>query len=298
MQIIILGAAGFIGNACYDYFSKNNKVIGIDIQDRYSKGLMIEKDPVVLVGILSSQRIDVIINCAGSANIKESFTDPQADFLSNTAYVENVLTLLKEHSPETKFITISSAAVYGNPERLPVSEKDKTQPLSPYGTHKLLSEELMFDYCRLFHIPTLSVRIFSAYGIGLRQQFFHDLYSKFNSNAERVTLYGTGKESRDFIYISDIVEALSILIERAAFTGEVYNLASGEESFIRNTSELFAGILNYKGKIRFSNEQLEGYPLNWQADIAKLKALGFSPKIGLEQGLKNYVKWLNSISIS
>lgn len=296
MNIVILGASGFIGNACYDHFSKQHQVIGIDITDRYRKGLIIEKDPAQVKTLLKEQHIDLVLNCAGSANIKESFTNPKADFLANTTYVETVLALLKEQSPRTRFISISSAAVYGNPERLPVSEKDKTHPLSPYGTHKLMSEELLADYSRLFNIPTLSVRIFSAYGVGLHQQFFHDLYHKFKSNADGVNLYGTGKESRDFIYITDITEALSVLMERADFKGEVYNLASGTESFIRPTAELFAGILNYKGRIDFSNEQLEGYPLNWQADISRLKGLGFTPKTELKQGLQQYADWLTSIS--
>lgn len=294
MTILILGASGFIGNACYEHFSKQHAVSGVDLIDHYSKGLILETETGVIEQLIRDKQFQVIINCAGSANIQKSFSDPKADFLSNTAYVERVLVSLKDHSPHTQFINISSAAVYGNPTQLPVSELADTHPLSPYGTHKLMSEELLSEYNRLFKIPTSSVRIFSAYGTGLKKQFFYDLYQRFHSDPKQITLFGTGYESRDFIFISDLVEALDLLITKAAFKGEVYNLASGVESFIHESASLFAGILNYSGKIHFSNEQLEGYPLNWQADISKLKSLGFEPAITLQEGLRRYAQWLKN----
>ena len=294
MDILILGASGFIGNACYDYFSQNNKVIGVDFKDQYLKGLIIDPDSSVTKKLIADHRFEVIINCAGSANIKESFVSPQSDFLSNTAYLQTILVLIKENSPETKLINISSAAVYGNPEKLPVSEIDKTTPLSPYGVHKLMSEKIMTEYCNLFNIGTLSVRIFSAYGIGLRHQFFFDLYSKLHLNPKQIALFGNGNESRDFIFISDILDAFNLLIGKGKFKGEVYNLASGKESMIKSSALLFAKILDYKGEITFTGKQLEGYPLNWCADISKLSALGFSPKVDLEKGLGLYARWLKN----
>jgi len=294
MKVLILGAAGFIGNACYDYFSKENKVSGIDLSDRYSKGLIVDPDLTATKKMIADNQFDAVINCAGSANIKESFVSPENDFLANTAYVENILKLLKEYSPQTKFINISSAAVYGNPEGLPIKENARTKPLSPYGKNKLKSEEVLREYFSEFKIPTLSVRIFSAYGVGLKQQFFYDLYNKFRSNENEVKLFGTGNESRDFIFISDIVEALGTLIVKGMFNGEAYNLAHGEESYIKDAAKTFAEILNYKGQLVFTNEQLEGYPLNWCADITRLKDLGFAPKIKLEQGLEHYANWLKN----
>jgi len=294
MNILILGASGFIGNACYGFFSQNNVVTGVDIRDSHAKGLLIDTDLHLTKKLIIEKKFDAIVNCAGSSNIKESFSSPQKDYLSNTAYVENIMQLLKHYSPQTKFINISSAAVYGNPEKLPITENTATSPLSPYGEHKLKTEGILRDYSERFKLKTLSVRIFSAYGIGLKQQFFHDLYSKFKANSEEVKLFGTGKESRDFIFISDIVEAFDILIRSGKFNGEIYNLAAGEESFIGDTALLFAEILNYKGKVHFTNEQMEGYPLNWRADIQKLKGLGFAPKVKITEGLKLYADWLKN----
>jgi UDP-glucose 4-epimerase len=294
MKILVLGASGFIGNACYNFFSKNNAVTGIDLVDKHGNNLIIDEDTVLTRKLIEEKQFDAVVNCAGSANIQNSFVSPENDFQSNTAYVESILTAIKEKSPATKFINISSAAVYGNPDRLPISEEAAPSPLSPYGTHKLLSEHLVTDYHKLFNVNALSVRIFSAYGNGLKQQFFFDLYSKFKSNSNGVMLFGTGKESRDFIFISDIVAAFDLLIEKGEFNGSVYNLASGTETFIGEAANLFANIINYKGKISFNNQQLSGYPLNWRADISKLNKLGFSTRISLKEGLSNYANWLKT----
>lgn len=294
MTLLILGASGFIGNACYEQFSATDQVIGVDLLDRHSKGLLLDPDLNKVKELIAGGEIDVVLNCAGSANIRASFSSPETDLLSNTTYVKQVLSLLKNFSPKTKFINISSAAVYGNPESLPVPETAKTNPLSPYGKHKLLSEKILRDYSSLDTIPTLSVRIFSAYGPGLRQQLFYDLHTKFKSHEKEITLFGTGNESRDFIYITDIVDAFEVLIKSAPFNGEVYNLGSGIQSFIGEAAATFANIVGYPGRINFSNEHIEGYPLNWHADISKLKSLGFVPRVTIEQGLAHYATWLKN----
>ena len=292
MKILIIGASGFIGNFCFNYFSKKNETVGIDINS-FSKNIIVDPD-MNLISQVIAKKFDVIINCAGSSNIQNSFTDTANDFKLNVSYVKDVLEYVKTFSPETKVINLSSAAVYGNPKTLPIKEASDTSPLSPYGKHKLLSEQILKDNHHLHNLNTLSVRIFSAYGPGLKRQFFYDLYSKLKSNPTKVELYGTGNESRDFVFICDIADALEILIHKVAFKGEVYNIASGTESFISETAKSFAKIVNYKGEIIFTNDQIEGYPINWKADISKLTALGFMPKINLEEGLHHYYNWIKN----
>lgn len=291
MKILILGASGFIGHFCVRSFSEDCDVTGIDAQPGM-KDVLIDTDFSVTLKELATGSYDLVLNCAGSSNVSQSFHDPKRDFELNALLVQKILTTIRDYSSHTKFINISSAAVYGNPKVLPISETDELQPLSPYGSHKKMSEEFIHSYCHLYHLKGLSVRIFSAYGEGLKRQFFYDLYTKFQANAQRIELAGTGKESRDFICVSDIAGALKILVQKAEFRGEVYNLASGEESFIGPTAELFARICGYKGEIRFTQKQFEGYPLNWKADITRLRQLGFEPKTKLEAGLQYYVNYL------
>ena len=293
MKILVIGASGFIGNACYNYFSEKHETVGVDCINKSSNKILIDSDNT-LIPVLIAKKFDVILNCAGSSNIQNSFTNTANDLKLNVTFVKDILELIKNSSPDTKIINLSSAAVYGNPTELPIQESAETKPLSPYGFHKLKSEQLLEEYNRIYKINTLSVRIFSAYGPGLKRQFFYDLYSKFNLNNSTVALYGTGNESRDFIFVTDIINALEILIRNGLFKGEVYNVASGEESYINNAAKVFSKVANYPGTITFTNEQIEGYPINWKANIRKLSALGFSPKIKLEEGLKLYYNWLKN----
>lgn len=295
MKVLIIGATGFIGNAALDFFSEKYSVTGVDVIGNPKKNIIQASRFEITQQLILNNKFDVIINCAGSSNVSQSFVDPISDFQLNTLLVQNILSSLKETSPKTKFINLSSAAVYGNPKSFPIKETDQTNPLSPYGLHKLLSEQLIDNYCKFYGIKGLSIRIFSAYGKGLKRQFFYDLFSKFKSNDEGIDLIGTGNESRDFIYITDIVHAFEILTHNAAFNGEVYNLAGEEESFIRQTAHLFSKICGYNGEIKFTQKQFEGYPLNWKADVSKLNSLGFSRKIELEEGLKLYFDWVKNI---
>ncbi len=295
-NILILGASGFIGSNCFSYFSKKHNTLAVDVINHYSDDIILDTDFSITPKLIKEHKFDVILNCAGSSNIQASFLQTENDFRSNTVYVQQVLDAIKQFSPQSKFITISSAAVYGNPKNLPIKETDDKNPLSPYAVHKLLSEELVKNYAQIFKLSAISVRIFSAFGPGLHRQFFYDLYSKMRSNKEEVVLLGNGHESRDFVFIDDILNAFEILIDKANFVGEVYNIASGNESFINKTAHQFANIVSYKGSIIFSDQQAAGYPLNWQADISKLKAMGFETKTTLEEGLKNYVNWLKNNS--
>lgn len=293
MKVLIIGASGFIGRACFSNFSRVSETIGFSRSGLSHNNFIVGATPEILPALVK-QKFDVIINCVGSSNIQDSFLNSSADFESNVSFTQYVLDLIKNLSKETKFINLSSAAVYGNPAKLPVTETTPLSPLSPYGFHKLLSEDIVARYTAFFGLNALSVRIFSAYGPGLNRQLFHDLYTKFTAGHKTIELVGTGKESRDFIFISDITSALEVLINKAAFRGETYNLGSQQESFIQPTAQLFADICNFKGDITFNQQQFKGYPNNWKADIAKLSSLGYSPKIPLKEGLSKYFNWLKT----
>lgn len=294
MKILITGALGFIGGAALDHFSEEHQVTGIDLSVHAAKNIIAHQEFSQTKALIKAKQFDVIINCAGSSNVSQSFHTPENDFNLNTVLVQNILCTLQESSPNTKFLQLSSAAVYGNPEALPVKELDRTKPLSPYGKHKLLSEQLVTSYSDFFGIRGLSVRIFSAYGPGLRRQFFSDLFTKFESDKQQILLSGTGEETRDFILINDIIKAFDVIIKNASFNGEIYNLASETDIKIRDAAGLFANICGYNGKICFTQKQLEGYPLNWKADMQKLSALGFKPSTTIEQGLQLYFNWIKS----
>jgi dTDP-glucose 4,6-dehydratase/UDP-glucose 4-epimerase len=138
------------------------------------------------------------------------------------------------------------------------------------------------------------LRIFSAYGNGLKKQLFWDLYQKI-LNSDSIELYGTGKESRDFIHVDDIVKAIHLVLEKATFSGEAINIANGEEFTIEYVSELFRRNFKAQKSIRFNNHVKQGDPLNWRADISKLQSIGYQQTVSLEEGIQRYIHWINSL---
>ena len=157
-----------------------------------------------------------------------------------------------------------------------------------------MGEEITEEFYLQYGIKTCSLRIFSAYGPGLKKQLFWDLNQKLKNSTD-IVLYGTGKESRDFIYISDLVNAIACVIKNGAFTGDVVNVANGEEITIKKVATTFYNSIQSDVKINFGGEHRIGDPINWIADINKLKQLGYQQKISIEQGVLNYIKWLKEL---
>lgn len=298
MKICIIGARGFIGSHCVSYFSQKGAfVCKADItppvcgEINYFQ-LSAEKDD--FDELFKLQGFDVCINASGSANVGFSFEQPELDFELNVVNVQKILSSLKKYNPACKFINFSSAAVYGNPSRLPVKEEDPPKPLSPYGLHKLQSELLLLEYHQFFKLKTCTLRVFSAYGEGLKKQLFWDLYQKAQK-ADVVELFGTGKETRDFIHVHDLVRCVDTIIQKAPFEGDVYNVASGRQITIQEAVDCFFKLYNPKKKVIFTGKLKVGDPAFWQADISKIQTLGFEVSITFEEGLKRYTQWLKEL---
>ncbi|HSH65421.1 MAG TPA: NAD-dependent epimerase/dehydratase family protein, partial [Bacteroidia bacterium] len=164
------------------------------------------------------------------------------------------------------------------------------------GYHKLLSENLLLEYSKFFDLRTCSLRVFSAYGEGLKKQLFWDIHQKSLING-KIVLYGTGRESRDFIYISDLVNIVNLIIEKGSFSGEVYNIGNGEEVTIKEAAKTFLDRMGNGNNIEivFSNENKVGDPTNWKADIQKIVTLGYQRSYTFKEGIDNYCKWLKEL---
>jgi len=165
-----------------------------------------------------------------------------------------------------------------------------TSPLSPYGYHKLQGELLCSEFSTIYGLSTASVRIFSAYGPGLRRQVIWDICHKALTGS-RILLQGTGKESRDFIHASDIANAIACIALNAAMEGEQYNVANGHEVTIHDLAKLILSNLSYSGTIEFDGQVPVGVPDNWCSDINKIKSLGFESAISLEKGIQQFTQW-------
>ena len=296
--ILITGAAGFLGRHIAREFAQAGcKVVGLDVVAAENSGLgpNVEYARLTLPSPAFGELVQrtqpaALIHCAGRASVANSLSDPAADFRDGTVLTFEVLEALRTAAPRCRFVFLSSAAVYGNPATLPVTEDHACAPLSPYGYHKRQSELLCEEFARLFALPTTVVRIFSAYGPGLRRQVVWDVCRQALTESE-LRLRGTGGESRDFIHAADVARALRQIVEFAPCTGEICNVASGIETTIAELADRLLRQLGRAIPVRFDSAQTPGDPLHWRADISRLRALGFEPRVTLEKGLESIAAW-------
>ena len=293
MKILIIGSNGFIGSHCVVYFqNKGFEVFQADIDSSSNENYyQIRNQNSDFAAPFKEQQFEVCINASGSAHVGFSFESPSQDFELNVVNVQKILVAIRDFNSNCKFINFSSAAVYGNPNVLPINENSVCKPLSPYGFHKLQSELLLTEYHNFFGLNTCSLRIFSAYGPGLKKQLFWDLYQKAIQN-DVVSLFGTGKESRDFIFIDDLMQIIDLILKKSTFQGSIYNVATQIETSIAVAARIFIEAFLPEKKIVFNGEEKQGDPINWLADVEKIKKYGFEPHFNLHLGLKKYVEWL------
>lgn len=293
MKILIIGSKGFIGSHCVDYFqSKGFEVFQADVNEsKESNFYKIERQNSDFSLPFKEHQFDVCINASGSAHVGFSFENPSKDFELNVVNVQKILVAIRDYNSNCKFINFSSAAVYGNPQFLPIRENSTCKPLSPYGFHKLQSELLLTEYHKFFGLNTCSLRVFSAYGPRLKKQLFWDLYQKAIQE-ETVSLFGTGNETRDFIFIEDLIQILDLVIQNSPFQGSIYNVASQVETTIAEAAQIFLNEFSTEKHLVFNGEVKVGDPNNWFADIENLKKYGFIARFDLQLGLKKYAEWL------
>lgn len=301
MNIIIIGCQGFIGSNLCNYFLNNyHFVYGVDVLENPVnigyKYIKVSRLSSQWEELLQTTSFDVCLNASGSGNVSYSVTHPLLDFEANVLDVIRILDAIKIYQPNCKYVHISSAAVYGNPACLPVKETDLLQPISPYGYHKMVSEIICKEYSTLFKIAVTIVRPFSIYGNGLRKQLIWDMCNKI-SQTDELTLFGTGRETRDFIHISDFVLLIELIINNGKFDCEIYNAASGTETSIQEVALIFKNHYLSK-KINFNSEIKKGDPLNWRADLTKIEKIGFIPKADFKNSIINYINWFNSLHIN
>src|SRR5690606_30498045 len=167
---------------------------------------------------------DVIIHCAGSGSVSFSMSHPYEDYMRTVSSTAAVLEYVRLYSPETSVIYPSSAAVYGQVEYLPIKEHDPMCPVSPYGVHKRMAEELCHSYATNFQISVAIVRLFSIYGEGLKKQLLWDACCKAENKGSCFS--GTGQELRDWLHVDDAAHLVHALVPYAATACPIFNGAS------------------------------------------------------------------------
>jgi len=305
-RVLVTGGAGFIGShLCEELEASGADVTIVDnLSTGDTKNLSKIIDAVHLIELdiryldweqlISKQSFDVIFHLAANAYVPPSVEKPAWDYEINFASTFQLLDVLRQGKWPGVLIYASSAAVYGDPQRMPIQEGDLTVPISPYGVGKLAAERYIDVYSHLYGLRAASLRFFSVYGPRQRKQVVYDMIRKLIQNPEEVDIYGDGTQVRDFNFVEDTARAMMITADQAPLQGEVYNVASGKECSIRELVDLICQILRVTPTRIYSGSVRPGDPEKWTVDITRLKSLGYKPKMSLEDGLSRTVEWYRS----
>lgn len=300
--ILITGASGFLGTYLADAATQQGyRLIGIDLRAPLRPHLWAgfttsSLENADLDQLLKGHVLAAVCHLAGGASVASSVSDPYGDFSSLLPGTARIALYLIKQQPQAQVFFFSSAAVYGNPKTLPITEQTPVQPISPYGIHKSLAESLLANYSRAMGLKATIFRIFSVYGPGLGKQLIYDVSMRAIRAAAigqtSIRLFGTGAESRDFLYVEDLCQAvLTVLKHPSNESLSVYNLGSGVENTVAEVANCLVKHLNINVAITFDGNVPKGDPLNWRADISKLSQLGFTPKYNMDDGLKQVADW-------
>lgn len=297
-RALVIGGAGFFGSWLVEVLLDEG--IEPTVLDKRSASELPAAADIVqgdvvdvdLLAILETRKIGAVFQLAGSGTVPQTLLRPIDDLRRNTITTLAVLEAARHAERPPLVAFVSSAAVYGEGERMPMPEDHRMNPVSPYGISKLASELYVSLYSRLYDIPTLSVRPFSLYGPRQRKLVVYDLLTRALDGESPLTVLGSPDVSRDFVFVEDAAQALLTLARVAAAKGEAYNVASGRPTTL---GELVATLLELTGLstvARFTGDVRPGDPLHWEGDPARARALGARCETPLREGLGRTVEWV------
>lgn len=296
-RVLITGAYGFIGRHAAKRFADQGWFVagmghGAWGQEEWKKwGLSDWRAADVELGNLLTYggEPEVIVHCAGSGSVPFSMTHPVQDFQRTVQTTLDVLEFSRLYCPSARIVIPSSAAVYGIVERLPISEDAPRCPVSPYGVHKQMVEDLARSYSLFFGIKTAVVRFFSVYGPGLRKQLLWDACNKIAGGEPK--FFGTGEEIRDWLHVSDAARLLYLAAEHADVSSPTVNGASGQGVSVRQMLETVKATMGMNTALHFTGSPKGGDPLRYVANVEQTQKWGFSPQVDWLKGVEAYVRW-------
>ncbi|RQG91615.1 NAD-dependent epimerase/dehydratase family protein [Natrarchaeobius halalkaliphilus] len=293
--VLVTGGAGFIGSHLVEALDPHNDV---RVLDNFSSGdrahvpdsaTVIEGDigdPIALQR--AADGVDIIFHHAALVSVAQSVDAPRRS--NRTNLDASLLVLEQARREDARVVVASSAAVYGHPDELPVSETTSRDPTSPYGVQKLALDQYTRLYADLYGLETVALRYFNVYGP--RQQGpYSGVISTFLEQArsdEPITIEGDGKQTRDFVHVSDVVQA-NIQAGTTAAIGAAYNVGTGERTSIRELAETIREATDSSSPI-VHRDSRPGDIRHSGADVSRAKhELGFDARVGLESGVRALV---------
>jgi UDP-glucose 4-epimerase len=283
MKLLVTGALGFVGGSVARHAARlghavTGTALAVDLPRAADAGFPVvaAEDERALRALLEDTAPDVILHAAGRASVAASIQAPGDDFDGSVLTWQTLLEAVRRSGRRPVVILPSSAAVYGNPAHLPVAEDAPVAPISPYGFHKRLCEILADEYAACFGLDVVVARLFSVFGPAQRRLLVWELVAQLAGPDEVVWLQGTGRETRDFLHVDDVAEALLRLAAgpREARSGrgaEVVNVASGEERLVLDLAFALRDRVAPEKRVACRGESRPGDPARWCADVRRLE---------------------------
>lgn len=297
--VLVTGAHGFMGRHVARLFAqKGYAVLGIGHgewtrEEWKSWGLSEWYQADITLGELRqyAERPSLIVHCAGSGSVSFSVDNPLSDFERTVVTTAHVLEYIRLDAPSCRVVYPSSASVYGVVETVPIREDCRAAPISQYGVHKLMAEQMVASYARQFGTSAAIVRLFSVYGCGLRKQLLWDACRKFS--VHDTVFMGTGDEVRDWLHVEDAAELLAVAAEHASSTCPTVNGGSGEGATVRDVLVHLGNSLHpdRPPTPTFSGAQRTGDPSHYIAHIGGSREWAWQPTRRWEVGVAEYAAW-------
>jgi UDP-glucose 4-epimerase len=297
-KVMVTGGAGFIGyHLCHKLSQLTDD---LTIYDNLSSGKMenvkdnpkakfVEGDILDVKKLCGQPKADLIYHLAAQVVVGYSMENPLVDFETNAK--GTLCVLEKARKDDAKLVFASSAAVYGNPTVFPTPEEYGFHPFSCYGLSKVVGEEYCQMYREQYGLDIVITRFANVYGLRCHG-VIHDFLDKIAKDPNKLVIIGTGMQTRDFVHVSDVVNALVSVGSEDRVNGQVYNLGIGKTTSIIELSKLILTILNLQDKTVVTTTGA-----SWQGDVTKIwfdnskarKELNWTPKVTLEDSIKEVI---------
>jgi UDP-glucose 4-epimerase len=303
--VLVTGGYGFLGRAAGLRFKNAGyRVVGVghgrwDREQFRSHGFDEWLDAAVTMSGLMTldERFDVVVHCAGNGSVGYSHSNPLQDFEKTVASSAELLEYIRLNNPSARLIYPSSAGVYGAKADAPIKEIDQLNPVSTYGYHKRIVEELCGNYSQNYGLSIGIIRFFSVYGQGLTKQLLWDASTKLSTANGEAVFWGTGNETRDWIHVDDATHLILKLAESTE-RFSIVNGAAGARVTVKTVVEMLREALGVDLAITFNGAERIGDPRYYHADVSTLRELGLVPTIALPDGLRSYAAWFRDSSWS
>jgi len=297
-RILVTGGAGFIGSHIADALVSDNEVVILDdlstgsLDNVPAEAEFVEgdvRDREAMSSVMEG--VDIVFHRAAIVSVEQSVEDPELTHDVTTRATIQLLEFARRES--ARVILASSAAVYGQPESVPITETDQTEPTSPYGLAKLHADQYVRLYAELYNVEAIPLRYFNVYGPRQTAGDYSGVISIFLEQAQAggpITVHGDGTQTRDFVHVSDVVQA-NLLAATEGTPGTAYNIGTGETISILELAETIREAVATEVPIRIEHiDKREGDIDESQAAIGRATDdLGFRPTIRLQDGLADLV---------